>query len=112
LHYICRCTPPIQVLPDERNRTERITKPDEKERTKRNAKQVQGERQERNVKQKNGITNKENEDKCFRPDELVELDKLGVPEPVSKEHLTEITNCIYDRYHEEIVSCAVCNQFI
>jgi len=42
----------------------------------------------------------------------VELDKLGMPELVSKDHITEITNCIYDRYHEEIVSCAVCNQFI
>jgi hypothetical protein len=42
----------------------------------------------------------------------VKLDKLGMSEPVSKEQLTEITNSIYDRYHEEIVSCAVCNQFI
>ncbi len=34
-----------------------------------------------------------------------------MPEPLSNDNLTEITNSIFDRFHEDIVSCAVCNQF-
>jgi hypothetical protein len=51
------------------------------------------------------------QDPCFQSEELLQLDKAGMPEPLSNDELTEITNSIFDRFHEEIVSCAVCNQF-
>jgi hypothetical protein len=75
---------------DDRNKSERLTK--------------------RTRERKRNLTNRESE--CFEPEELLLLDRAGIPEPLSQEELTEIRNSIFDRFHEEIVACTVCNQFV
>jgi len=52
-----------------------------------------------------------NFDTCSNDKELAELDKKGMPDPLSEEKLSEITSEIFQKYHEEVVTCAVCNQF-
>ncbi len=47
----------------------------------------------------------------FNDKELLELDINDIPDSLSEEKLAEITSDIYQKYHEEIVTCAVCNQF-
>lgn len=52
-----------------------------------------------------------NFDTCFNDKELAELDKKGMPDPLSEEKFPEITSEIFQKYHEEKVTYAVCNQF-
>jgi hypothetical protein len=52
---------------------------------------------------------KSNSDIFYTDKELLELDEKGMPD--SDEKLSEITSDIFRKYHEEVVTCAVCYQF-
>lgn len=49
---------------------------------------------------------------CFTRDQLIVFEEKGMPEPPLPEKLIEITANIYERFHENNVTCAVCNQFV
>ena len=49
---------------------------------------------------------------CFTLNQLADIEENGMPEPPSAEKLVEITERLHDRFHEENVTCAVCNQFV
>ena len=46
----------------------------------------------------------------FTDEELLELDKFGLPEPVTPENIRIITNRLHEAYHEEKIVCVVCDQ--
>ena len=45
----------------------------------------------------------------FTDEELLELDKFGLPEPVTPEYIRIITNRLHEAYHEEKIVCVVCD---
>ena len=49
---------------------------------------------------------------CFTSNQLEILEQKGMPQPLSQAKLVEITDRIYNRHHEENVTCCVCNQFV
>ena len=46
----------------------------------------------------------------FTDEELLELDKSGLPEPVTPENIRIITNRLHEAYHEEKIVCVVCDK--
>ena len=53
----------------------------------------------------NGVGSGKKNYSCFNDRELLELDKNGIPDTLSEEILTKITSDIYQKYHEEVVTC-------
>jgi hypothetical protein len=66
-----------------------------------------GNQQHRNSSNQN-YQNKTNS--FFTDEELLELDKFGLPEPVTPENIRIITNRLHEAYHEEKIVCVVCDQ--